>query len=506
VPYLQQTNYQSFTRLTQLSDAFYCIVYDTLLCVITIQFHIFKKAKPMTPAKILIVDDDTDVLETARMFLKQEFSTITLEEKPERILTHLESQDYDIVLLDMNFRKGVNDGEEGFYWLEQIKKADERVVVVLITAYGEVDLAVKAMKMGAVDFVTKPWKNQKLLATLQAALSIRQSRREIEKLKTTQEKLSVDLDQNFSEFIGSSAAIKRVHELIDRVAHTDADILILGENGTGKEVVARTIHKKSLRKSQVFITVDLGALSESLFESELFGYVKGAFTDAKQDKAGRFEIASGGTLFLDEIGNLSPALQAKLLTVLQQRKVQRLGSHKEINIDVRIISATNQELHEMVFAKTFRQDLLYRINTVEIRVPSLRERMEDLPALIDFFLRRYGQKYKRPGMRIEKGVMNKLMKYAWPGNIRELQHAVERAVILTDNKIISSAELLISNPLPRTRTEQANNFTMDEMEKQFILESLQRHEENVTNTAKALGMTRTALYRRRKKHNIKTIK
>jgi DNA-binding NtrC family response regulator len=454
----------------------------------------------MQTARILIIDDDRDVLETARMFLKQEFSHVQLEENPSRVAALMQQNDYDVILLDMNFKKGVNDGEEGFYWLAQILASEPLSVVILITAYGEVDLAVKAMKNGAVDFVTKPWKNQRLLATIQAALELKRSRREIEKLRTAQERLSADMDTGYADFVGQAPAIHRVNEMIDRVATTDADVLILGENGTGKEVVARAIHRKSNRRDNVFISVDLGAVSETLFESELFGYMKGAFTDARQDKAGRFEVASGGTLFLDEIGNLSLPLQAKLLTVLQQRKIQRLGSTRETPVDFRLICATNLELHEMVFEKRFRQDLLYRINTVEIRVPALRERTEDIPLLVDYFLHRYGHKYKRPGMRIDKTVMTRLKKYAWPGNIRELQHAVERAVILTEGKVIESAELLVS--VGRTPKKESAPMTMDEMEKQFILESLQQHDGNVTNTARTLGMTRTALYRRMKKHGL----
>ena len=455
----------------------------------------------MNPSKILIIDDDRDVLETARMFLKQEFATVKLVDDPENLRRTIDVREFDVILLDMNFKKGMNDGEEGFYWLEHIRSIDRDAVVILITAYGEVDLAVQAMKKGAVDFVTKPWKNQKLLATIHAALQIRNSRKEIERLKITQEKLSDDIDGQFTDFIGSSPAIQRIQDLVDRVAGTDADVLILGENGTGKEVVARAIHRRSGRSDNVFITVDLGALSESLFESELFGYVKGAFTDAKQDKPGRFELADGGTLFLDEIGNLSLPLQAKLLTVLQQRKIQRLGSTRETPVNFRLICATNMDLHEMVSTRQFRQDLLYRINTVEIRVPALRERFEDIVPLSEYFLNRYGQKYKRPGMRIEKSVLTRLRKYQWPGNIRELQHAIERAVILNEGKVIQTADLLINTGIPPKPNEDTPR-TMDEMEKQFILESLQKHEGNVTNTAKTLGMTRTALYRRMKKHGI----
>lgn len=455
----------------------------------------------MVAGSILIIDDDRDVLETARMFLKQEFTKVQIEESPESIPALLKSDGYDVILLDMNFKKGVNDGEEGLYWLQQILKIDPQAVVVLITAYGEVDLAVKAMKNGAVDFVLKPWKNQKLLGTILAAQQLRSSKKEIEKLKVTQEKLSDTLEQPYIDFIGESPSIERVREIIDRVASTEANVLILGENGTGKEVVARAIHRKSTRNNKVFITVDLGSISESLFESELFGHVKGAFTDAKHDKPGRFEIASGGTIFLDEIGNLSLSLQSKLLTVLQHRKIQRVGSNAEIPVDFRLICATNMPLNEMVYEKKFRQDLLYRMNTVEIRVPPLRERVDDIPLLLDYFLQRYASKYKRQGMKADKSVITKLKKYAWPGNIRELQHAVERAIILNDGKVIQSAELLISggNIIPK---KDQPALTLDEMEKQFIQQSLNDHEGNVSTTARTLGMTRTALYRRMKKHGL----
>lgn len=455
----------------------------------------------MNIAKILIIDDDRDVLETARMFLKQEFTQVQIEDNPGNIPALLKVNEFDVILLDMNFKKGVNDGMEGFYWLDQILKIDSQAVVILITAYGEVDLAVKAMKNGAVDFVLKPWKNQKLLATILSALQLRQSRKEVQKLKVAQEKLSDDINHPYIDFIGASPSIQRVHEMIDRVASTDADVLILGENGTGKELVARAIHRRSYRKDNVFISVDLGAITESLFESELFGHVKGAFTDAKQDKPGRFEIASEGTIFLDEIGNLPLSLQSKLLTVLQHRKVQRVGSNKETAVNFRLICATNMPLHEMVYEKKFRQDLLYRINTVEIRVPSLRERAEDIPLLLEYFLHRYSQKYKRQDMKVDKGVMTRLKKYHWPGNIRELQHAVERAVILNEGKMIQSVELLITSSTHHPKKDN-QPVTLDEMEKLFIRQSLDDHEGNVSNTARTLGMTRTALYRRMKKHGL----
>ncbi|HWA35098.1 MAG TPA: sigma-54 dependent transcriptional regulator [Cyclobacteriaceae bacterium] len=455
----------------------------------------------MNDAKILIIDDDRDVLESARMFLKQDFPAVRVEEDPARIPALLHEQAYDVILLDMNFKKGVNDGEEGFFWLSQILSIDPDAVVILITAYGEIDLAVKAMKNGATDFILKPWKNQKLLGTMNAALQLRMSKKQITKLQVTQANLNEEIQSHYADMIGESPAMKWIHEMIGRVAPTDADVLILGENGTGKELVARALHRHSNRKSNAFVSVDLGAITETLFESELFGHVKGAFTDARHDKPGRFEIASGGTIFLDEVGNLTLPLQAKLLTVLQQRAIQPVGSNKTIPVDVRLISATNLSLHEMTAEKKFRQDLLYRLNTVEIRIPSLRERSEDIPLLADHFLQVYGKKYKRPGMKIDKAVMTRMKKYYWPGNIRELQHAIERAVILNEDKVIRNAELVVGNNSLSHKNE-LTDLTMEEMEKQFILQTLDRHGGNVSHAARALGMTRTALYRRMKKHHL----
>ncbi|MEM6358588.1 MAG: sigma-54 dependent transcriptional regulator [Bacteroidota bacterium] len=454
-----------------------------------------------TNANILIVDDDRDVLETARMFLKQEFSSVDIEEDPEKIPGYFEIKDYDVILLDMNFKKGVNDGEEGFYYLSKIRELDPEVVVILITAYGEVDLAVKAIKNGASDFVLKPWKNQKLLGTISSALELRQSKKQVAQLKETSQVLAKETSQEYEDFIGNSAAIKQVKSLINKVAKTDAEVLILGENGTGKELVARAIHNRSSRKDEVFINVDLGAITETLFESELFGHVKGAFTDAKQDKAGRFELGSKGTVFLDEIGNLSVPLQAKLLTVLQSKKVMRVGSGKEIPVYFRLVCATNMPLYDMVYDQQFRQDLLYRINTVEIRLPSLKERIEDIPLLTEHFLKLYKRKYQKPKLSIEKGVIEKLTRYQWPGNIRELQHAIERAVILSDQDIISTVDLLINNAAP-VKLEQGKAKTLDEAERDFILASLEANKGNVTKTAEILGLTRTALYRRMSKHGI----
>ncbi len=450
-----------------------------------------------TPANILIVDDDRDVLETARMFLKQEFSSVDIDEDPSKIPGYFEIKDYDVILLDMNFNKGVNDGEEGFYWLSEILKLDPQAIVILITAYGEVDLAVKAMKLGATDFVLKPWKNQKLLATIQSAIKHRQSKKEIVRLKASQQ--SGNEQNQLDQIIGNSPPIMRVKELISKVADTDANVLVLGENGTGKELVARAIHSQSERKDEPFINVDMGAIAPTLFESELFGHAKGAFTDAKEDKPGRFEIADKGTIFLDEIGNLSVPLQSKLLTVLQNRAISRVGSAKQMQIDFRLVCATNMPLHDMIATKQFRQDLLYRINTVEIQIPALRERAEDIQLLANHFLQLYSRKYQKKGLTITQSVMKGLQQYQWPGNIRELQHAIERAVILCEKPAMDEISLFLTS---NTNLSTTNATTLDDMEKNFIIKSLNEHNGNVTQTATTLGLTRTALYRRMKKYSI----
>ena len=448
-----------------------------------------------TKGNILIVDDDRDVLETARMFLKQEFSSVDIEENPEKIPEYFEIKDYDVILLDMNFKRGVNDGEEGFYHLKRILELDPEAIVILITAYGEVDLAVKAMKLGATDFILKPWKNQKLLATILSALQHRRSKKEISRLKASQSQPPIE------GFIGNSAAMRQVKELIGKVAGTDANILILGENGTGKELVARAIHQQSQRANEVFVSVDMGAITESLFESELFGHTKGAFTDAKADKVGRFEMAQGGTLFLDEIGNLSLPLQSKLLTALQSQKISRVGSGKVIEVDFRLLAATNMPLTDMVADGSFRQDLLYRMNTVEIHLPPLRERKEDILPLLHHFSKRYAAKYQKKPLVINEAVSHKLEQYGWPGNIRELQHATERAMILSDQPEVHDVALFLNNThLQVASTEDA--VTLDEMEKAFIQRTLKENDGNVTNTARQLGLTRTALYRRLNKYGI----
>jgi len=456
---------------------------------------------PKTQANILIIDDDADILTTAKMFLKQMFTHVQVSQDPNNIPHLLLSVTYDIILLDMNFRKGKNDGSEGFYWLERILEINNNAVVIFITAYGGVDLAVKAIKNGAFDFIVKPWKNDKLLGTILSALQLHHSKLEVEKLKFTRDKLSHDLDQNYEHFIGQSLAIQRIFNIIEKVSKTDADVLILGENGTGKEMVAREIHRQSLRKNKVFIHVDLGAIHENLFESELFGHVKGSFTDAWENKPGRFELASDGTIFLDEIGNLSPQLQSKLLAVLQNRKVIRIGSNKEIPVDFRLICATNMPLYEMVQRNEFREDLLYRINMVEIKAPSLRERKSDIPLLLDHFLKIYSKKYFKPGVHISQKTEKKLMNYSWPGNIRELQHAVERAVILCDGNVLNLADFSVESRIT-TLAEEDESLNLVQMEKKYILKAIGKNEGNITRAAMDLGIARTALYRRLEKYGL----
>lgn len=456
---------------------------------------------PKTEAKILVVDDDIDVLNSARLFLKQQFTLVQIENDPQNIPLHFEREAFDVVLLDMNFRKGENDGSDGLKWLNRILEIDPNAIVILITAYGEFELAVEAIKSGATDFVTKPWKNEKLFATITSALQLRRSKLEVDRLKNTQKTLEGDIDQQYENFLGESEPMQRVFSMIDKVGPTDATVLILGENGTGKGLAARAMHKRSDRSDKVFINVDLGSISETLFESELFGHVRGAFTDAKEDKPGRFELASGGTLFLDEVGNLSLPLQAKLLTVLQNRTVSRVGSSKEIPIDIRLICATNMPLYDMVKEGKFRQDLLYRMNTVELRMPALAERTDDLDLLINHFMQVFGKKYNKEKMRIDTATINKLKKYPWPGNIRELEHAIERAMILADDNKLTSQDFLLNTSRAADESED-DILNLSEMEKRLILKALDKHNGNVTRAAKELGIDRLALYRRLQKYGL----
>jgi len=451
---------------------------------------------------ILVIDDDEDVLLAARLLLKQHFSLVHTEKDPQQIPTLLKNQEYDVILLDMNFTRDVSSGSEGFFWLEKITDIDPSAVVILITAFGDVDLAVRAIKEGAVDFIMKPWQNEKLLATISAAMNLRKSREEVNTLKGRQRQLSADIDQRFQDFIGVSEPIRKVFSTISKVAATDANVLILGENGTGKELVARELHRNSQRAGEVFISVDMGALTVSLFESELFGYVKGAFTDAREDRPGRFEIASGGTIFLDEIGNVPLPLQAKLLTVLENRMVTRLGSNIAKPVDIRLICATNMPIHDMAAKRKFREDLLYRINTVAIELPPLRERNEDIPLLVDHFLKRYIKKYNKPSKRVSPAALKMLEKYRWPGNVRELRHAIERAVILSDENTLLPANF----PLTAKETPGGglvfDKFNLEDVEKVVIRKAVDKHSGNISRAARELGLTRTSLYRRLEKYGI----
>lgn len=452
--------------------------------------------------KVLLIDDDEDILQAARLFLKQHVALIHTEKSPETIPLLLKNENYDVIFLDMNFARGATDGAEGFHWLNKILEFDPSGVVILITAYGDIELAVRGIKEGATDFVLKPWQNEKLLATLSAAFNLRRTRLEASSLRSRQEALGSDLDQPFREFIGSSPAMQSVFASIQKLASTDTNVLILGENGTGKELVARELHRQSPRSSEVFISVDMGALSETLFESELFGHMKGAFTDAKDSRPGRFEIASGGTLFLDEIGNLPLTLQTKLMRAIETRTVTRLGSNTPIDVDVRLICATNLPIREMTAQKKFRQDLLYRINTVEIQIPPLRERVEDIPPLVDHFLKVYSQKYHKPATRLARVTLKKLEKYQWPGNVRELQHALERAVIMSDSQILQPADFFFADPERAESGPVLDNYNLEEAEKTLIRKTLSKCGGNISHAAKELGLSRSALYRRLEKYGL----
>lgn len=454
--------------------------------------------------KILIVDDNEDLLKAAKMYLKRHFTQVDIEKNPEAIPALMKNDDYDVILLDMNFTKDVSSGSEGYYWLEKILRIDPSAVVVLITAYGDVQMAVRAIKAGATDFVLKPWENEKLLATLYSSMRLRETRDEVQTLKIKNEEINKSINERYRDIIGQSGAMQRIFQTIDRVAHTDANVLILGENGTGKELIARAIHRHSSRAAESFVGVDLGSITETLFESELFGHKKGSFTDAKEDRPGRFEMADKGTLFLDEIGNLSMPLQAKLLTVIQNRKVSRVGSNKDTPIDIRLICATNLPLYEMVKENRFRQDLLYRINTIEVEVPNLRDRLEDVPLLCTHFLKHYAEKYKKTVSKISEGAMTRMNKHPWPGNIRELQHAIERAVILSNGSVLQPEDFNFSVTVGKENDHPLNldQYNLDEVEKLLIRKVLKKYNGNITQAATELGLTRSSLYRRLEKHGL----
>jgi len=452
----------------------------------------------MNSKKVLIIDDDHDVLLTARMFLEHLELDVTVLSDPEKIIPLIGKESFDVILLDMNFQRGRTEGIEGLSWLQKIKEDDPRVVVILMTAFGDVDLAVKGIKAGAFDFILKPWQNAKLHATILSALQMKETQQKRVKFENVARTLGNDDEFPFKHILGTSAVMDKLKNTIQIIAPTDASILILGENGTGKEMVARAIHKQSDRHEEIFMGVDMGAIPETLFESELFGHQAGAFTGAIQEKPGRFELAEGGTLFLDEIGNLPVTLQTKLLTVLEQRAVHRIGSGKQIPINIRLISATNQPVQQMVEKGTFRQDLLYRLNTIELLIPPLRERIDDIPLLANHFLEAASRKYGKPGLEISKKSMKQLQQYNWPGNVRELQNTLARAVIMSDDKQVKF-DLLGSKGSDLSAQPSLN---IEENEKLLIRKALLTNQGNVTRAAFDLGLDRNALYRRMKKYGI----
>ena len=453
---------------------------------------------------ILVVDDDADILTAARLLLKRHVGAVTTSNQPERIPALLAERPYDAILLDRNFAIGAQSGREGLSWLGRILELDPQAVVVLMTAYSAIETAVEAMKLGAFDFVAKPWQNEKLLATVRAAVGHRQAKLEAAALKATNRALAAATNAGGDPLLGDGPAMRRVFELVAKAAPTDANVLILGENGTGKELVARALHRRSARAEQVFMGVDLGAVSETLIESELFGHKKGAFTGATDHRVGRFQAAAGGTLFLDELGNLPRHLQPKLLTALERREVIPVGANSPVAIDVRVISATNTPRADLEDGAVFRQDLLYRLNTVEIVLPPLRERKEDIPLLADHFRAVYAKKYGRPVAQIADDALAAIVAYPWPGNVRALRHAFERAVILCDGQTLRRGDF----PLPAVAgptapaVDGAGATTLAELERQAIATALARHAGNITYAAQELGITRTSLYRRMEKHRL----
>lgn len=448
----------------------------------------------MKHGKILIIDDNEDVLFALNLLLEPYVEQVRVTTQPERIEHFMESYVPDVIMLDMNFRRDAISGQEGFFWLEKIKKIDQDAVVLFITAYADTEKAVRAIKAGATDFIPKPWEKEKLLATLSAALKLRESRTEVRSLKRQVAALETSEEDGF-EIVGESNAMQDIFTTVEKLRHTDANILILGENGTGKDLVARALYHHSPRSGQVFVSIDLGSIPEQLFESELFGYEKGAFTDARKDKPGRMEVATGGTLFLDEIGNLSMPMQAKLLTAIEKQQITRLGATRPISIDVRLISATNMNIHTMVGEGTFRQDLLYRINTIELHIPPLRERGNDIQLLADYFLARYARKYKKEIKGLSRDARSKLQNYGWPGNVRELQHAIERAVILSDGQMLKPDNFMLQPSSSKKKAEQ-EELNLSILEKEAIERALRRADGNVTRAAELLGITRFALYRK----------
>jgi len=459
----------------------------------------------MKSGNILIVDDDEDILTASRLLLRREFASISTCNDPGEVLKLLEEQDFDVVLLDMNFGPGQSTGEEGLYWLEKFLEKDPQLVVVMITAHGSLNTAVAAMKRGATDFIAKPWQNEKVVATVSTAVALRASRKEAQTLRQTNKVLQAETSAADGRIIGDSTEAKKVMAVVARAGPTDANVLILGENGTGKELIARELHRQSTRSDQVFLTIDMGSISETLFESELFGHKKGAFTDASEDRLGRFQAADGGTLFLDEIGNLPLHLQAKILRVLEQRRVTPVGSDVSQEVDVRLVAATNIPAATLKNEDHFRQDLLFRLNTVEITVPPLRERRDDIIPIAKHYMAVYSQKYGGKNHVFSPEAEKALHDYDWPGNVRALLHAVERAVILSEDELIEPVDLQLDYSDVTTRSNIAvapTILNLDYLEKDTIQKALNKHGFNISRAANELGLTRASLYRRMEKHDI----
>ena len=446
--------------------------------------------------KILIIDDNEDVLFALNVLLTPFVETIKVSVYPEKIEKYMAEFQPDVILLDMNFRSDVISGQEGFHWLYRILQTDPHAIVILMTAFADMDKAVKAIKSGATDFVSKPWEKDKLLSTLFSALKLKESQREVEKLKQQMEVLNTT--ETAYEIIGESDAMMHVFNMIERLSNTDANILILGENGTGKDLIAKAIYHHSPRAGKVYVSIDLGAIPDTLFESELFGYEKGAFTDAKKEKPGRMEAASGGTLFLDEIANLSLPMQAKMLTATEKQTISRLGSNRLIPVDVRLICATNADIYQEVESGRFRQDLLYRINTIEIQIPPLRERGNDCLLLAEFFLQKFNIKYNKQFKGITSDAKHKLTNYNWPGNVRELQNAVERAVILSSDNRLYANDFILKPPKTNKLNGPEKSLNLREIEQETIEKAMKYSEGNMNKAAEMLGITRHALYRRLK--------
>lgn len=449
---------------------------------------------------LLIIDDNKDVLSALEVLLEDEFEKFTAFNNPNALLRELEQEDYDVILLDMNFSSRIQTGNEGIYWLRKVLEQNPDQVVVMFTAYGDVELAVKAIREGALDFVMKPWDNDKLLATLQAGVKLNKTRKESEKHKLIHGVLQEEINRNSRGLTGRSSAFGRIRELIKKTAPTDATILLTGENGTGKSLLAREIHNESLRKEEVFITVDLGSIHENLFESELFGYKKGAFTDAQNDRKGRIETADGGTLFLDEIGNLSLPMQSKLLSVLQEKMITPLGSNQSKKVDIRLICATNKNLVDEVQKGRFREDLYYRINTIDIEIPPLRERPEDIEELALMFFRQFSGKYQKNTMEMGQDYLEVLKAHHWPGNVRELEHAIEQSVILAENDVLGAGDFYVKHKQLSELDRQGD--TLEEIEKQAILRALKNHGGNQVKAAKELNITRQTIYNKMKKYDL----